>query len=45
MESLIWVYGWNSRGLLERTGNIPPVELKELYYQKQQVPAEPVGRI
>ena len=43
METLVWVDWWNNRRLLEPIGNIPPVEFEEIYYQKQQSPAEPVG--
>jgi len=43
METLIWVDWWNNRRLLEPIGNIPPVELEELYYRQQQSPAVPVG--
>jgi hypothetical protein len=34
---------FNNRRLLEPIANIPPVELEELYYQKQRSPAEPAG--
>jgi transposase InsO family protein len=43
METLIWVDWFNNRRLLEPIANIPPVELEELYYQKQRSPAEPAG--
>jgi len=43
METLIWVDWFNNRRLLEPIGNIPPVEFEEVYYQKQQSPAEPAG--
>jgi putative transposase len=43
METLIWVDWFNNRRLFEPIGNIPPVEFEELYYRKQQSPAEPVG--
>ncbi len=43
METLIWVDWFNNRRLLEPIGNIPPVELEELYYEQQRSPAEPVG--
>lgn len=43
METLIWVDWFNNRRLLEPIGNIPPVEFEELYYSRQQSPADPVG--
>jgi transposase InsO family protein len=43
METLIWVDWFNNRRLLEPIGNIPPVELEELYYEQQRSPAEPAG--
>lgn len=43
METLIWVDWFNNRRLLEPIGNIPPVELEELYYRQQQSLAEPAG--
>jgi transposase InsO family protein len=43
IETLIWVDWFNNRRLLEPIGNIPPVELEELYYEKQKETAETAG--
>jgi len=42
-ETLVWVEWFNNRRLLEPLGYIPPVEFEELYYQRQQAPAEMAG--
>jgi putative transposase len=34
--TLAWVYWFNNRRLLEPIGNIPPVELEQMYYQEQE---------
>jgi transposase InsO family protein len=37
--TLEWVAWFNNVGIFEPIGNIPPVELEELYYQRHEVPA------
>ncbi len=41
--TLEWVDRFNHRRLFEPIGNIPPVELEQLYYERQEVPAMGVG--
>ena len=41
--TLEWVDWFNNRRLLEPIGNIPPVELEALYYERQEAPAMGVG--
>jgi transposase InsO family protein len=42
-ETLGWVDWFNNRRLLGPIGDIPPVELEELYYQSQEAPAMVAG--
>ena len=41
--TLEWVDWFNNRRLLGPIGNIPPTELEQLYYQRQQGAATEVG--
>jgi transposase InsO family protein len=41
--TLEWVDWFNNRRLLEPIGNIPPVELEQMYYEQQEAPAIGVG--
>ena len=41
--TLEWVDWFNNRRLLEPIGNIPPVELEQLYYERQEAPTMGVG--
>jgi putative transposase len=41
--TLEWVDWFNNRRLLEPIGNIPPVELEALYYERQKTPAMGAG--
>ena len=41
--TLEWVDWFNTRRLLGPIGNIPPAELEQLYYQRQEAPAMEVG--
>lgn len=41
--TLEWVDWFNNRRLLEPIGNIPPVELEQAYYSRQEVPAVVAG--
>ena len=41
--TLEWIDWFNNRRLLGPIGNIPPTELEQLYYQRQQGPATEVG--
>jgi len=41
--TLEWVDWFNRRRLLEPIGNIPPVELEQLYYQRQESPVMEAG--
>ena len=42
-ETLKWVDWFNKQRLLERIGDIPPVEFGELDYQNQEAPAMVAG--
>lgn len=42
-ETLDWVDWFNNRRLLEPIGNVPPAELEELHYQRQEVPPMVAG--
>ncbi len=41
--TLEWVDWFNHRRLLGPIGNVPPTELEQLYYQRQEAPATEVG--
>jgi transposase InsO family protein len=41
--TLVWVDWFNQRRLLRPIGDIPPVELEQLYYEGKQAPAREVG--
>jgi len=41
--TLEWVDWFNNRRLLEPIGNIPPVELEQLYYERQETSTMEVG--
>jgi len=41
--TLEWVDWFNNRRLLGPIGNIPPAELEEIYYQRQEAPAMVAG--
>ena len=43
LATLEWVDWFNNRRLLEPTGNIPPVEFEQAYYQSQETPAMLAG--
>ncbi len=43
LATLEWVDWFNNRRLLEPTGNIPPVEFEQAYYQSQETPAMVAG--
>ena len=41
--TLEWVDWFNDRRLLEPIGNIPPVELEQLYHERERSQARGVG--
>ena len=41
--TLEWVHWFNHHRLLEPIGNVPPVELEEAYYSRQEAPATVAG--
>ena len=41
--TLEWIDWFNNRRLLEPIGNIPPVELEQLYYEREESQATAVG--